>query len=394
MPGDILGVKMDKLIQKLDSEIISGTFSKAVLSGCFDPAVKKTVYTLRTKKDTPYLFEEKFTQDGKAYHTYLPCDNAAEHIINASELFKQTDIQSAGFSAVILRSKKGALHIKYLQGRIKEEKTKDTKNYILSPDQKYDFLAALQIQDKNGRVHDKRQRKFRQINRFLQIVSDITQCLPDSNITVWDLCCGKSYLSFAVYYYFRFILNKEITVYCVDRKPDVIKECADIAKELGWDKMIFICGDIFKCLPDKSPDLVLSLHACDIATDMVLSEAVIRGAKVILSSPCCQHELSTQIKSEKLSFILREPILKQKLATVFTDALRCRLLHACGYKVTTLEFVDPDDTPKNLMIRAEKTYIPKNIRSAELHNYDTVCKDFDLSPTMRGLLDGFLSDLK
>lgn len=393
MPGDILGVKMQKLKQKLDDSIKNGALQKITLSGCFDGSVKKATYTVKTKKDTPYVFEEKFTKDGKAYHAYLPYEGAAEHILSSSGGYKQTDVSCADFSAVVLRSKKGAVHIKYLQAKQNNVKQTDDKNYILSPDKKYDFLTALKIQDVNGRVHDKRQSKFRQINRFLQIVSDITPSLPEDDITVWDLCCGKSYLSFAVYYYFRYVLDREIKIVCVDRKEDVIKECGDIAKSIGFDGMEFICGDIFKCLPNTSPDLVLSLHACDTATDMVLSEAVKRGAKVILSSPCCQHELSTQIKCDGLNFVLKEPILKQKLSSIFTDALRCKLLHAGGYRVTVLEFIDPDETPKNLMIRAEKTYVPKNIRKAEYEEYNAICKTLNVEPAMKKLLDVYLSDL-
>ena len=384
---------MQKLKEKLDNSIKNGQFNKTVLSGCFDSGVKKTVYTIKQKKDIPYVFEEKFTSDGKAYHAYIPYESASDKILSESERYKQTDIICPDFSAVVLRSKKGAVHIKYLQGQKKEDKPADTKNYILSPDKKYDFLVGLKIQDENGRVHDKRQSKFRQINRFLQIVSDVLPSLPSDDITVWDLCCGKSYLSFAVYYYFKYVLESNIKIVCIDRKEDVIAECDGIAKALNWDGMQFICGDIFKCLPDTPPDLVLSLHACDIATDIVLAEAVKRGAKVILSSPCCQHELSTQIKCDTLNFVLKEPILKQKLSSVLTDALRCKLLHAGGYKVTTLEFIDPDETPKNLMIRAEKTYIPKNIRKAEYEEYIAVCKMLNAEPTMKKLLENHLSDL-
>ena len=222
-------------------------------------------------------------------------------------------------------------------------------------------------------------------------MGDTVPALPGGDLTVWDLCCGKSYLSFAVYHYFRYVRGQNVSVYCVDRKADVIAECAGYAQALGWDGMHFICGDIFKCLPDVRPDMVLSLHACDIATDIVLSEAVKNGAKVILSSPCCQHELASQIDDKSLYYVTREPILKQKLSAILTDALRCRLLCACGYKVTTLEFIDPDDTPKNLMIRAEKALLPKTLRQAALEEYDGICKDLHADPTMRRLLDDFLT---
>ena len=384
---------MQKLSEMLQSSAADGTFIRAVCSGRFDKTVKKCVYTPAKRKNGAVIAEERFMPDGKALHSFVECKNFADVLAKESALYKQTDIFCGDFSACVLRSKKGAVHISYGKGAKAPDENKPDKNYILSPDKKYDFLVLLGIQDKNGRIYDKKQSKFRQINRFLEIVKDASSSLPEKDLTVWDLCCGKSYLSFAVYYYFRYILDRQIVIYCVDRKEDVIKECTDYAEQLGWDGMKFICGDIFKVLPDKPAELVLSLHACDTATDMVLSEAVRRGAKVILSSPCCQHELAAQIKNDGLSYILREPILKQKLSVVITDALRCRLLYAGGYKVTTLEFIDPEDTPKNLMIRAEKTYIPKKLRAAALKEYDGICESLNCRPTMRRLLDGFLSDL-
>ncbi len=383
---------MQKLVQKLDNAIADGTFIRAVCSGNFDKTVKKSVFTPSKRKNGYVIAEERFMPDGKALHSFCDPDKFAVYLSEISAGYKQTDVFCQDFTATVLRSKKGALHISFGQGKQMPETEKQEKNYILDPHKKYDFLVMLGVQDKNGRVYDKKQSKFRQINRFLEIVSDTVSSLPDNGMTVWDLCCGKSYLSFAVYYYFRRVLNKDITIYCVDRKEDVIKECAEYARQLGFDGMRFICGDIFKCLPDKPAELVLSLHACDIATDMVLSEAVKRGAKVILSSPCCQHELASQIKSPELNYILREPVLKQKLSVVITDALRCRLLYACGYKVTTLEFIDPEDTPKNLMIRAEKTYIPLKLRRAALDEYEMICKSLNAAPTMRALLDGFLNE--
>lgn len=384
---------MQKLVNLLDKAVTDGTFIRAVCSGRFDKTVKKSVYTPLSRKNGKAIAEERFMPDGKALHSFYETESFAGTLAEISAFYKQTDIFCRDFSATVLRSKKGALHIGYGDGKTTLQESKPDKNYILDPHTKYDFLVMLGIQDQNGRVYDKKQSKFRQINRFLEIVKDILSSLPEDDITVWDLCCGKSYLSFAVYYYFRFILNKNLQIYCVDLKSDVIKECDGYAKKLGFDGMKFICGDIFKVLPDKTAELVLSLHACDTATDMVLAEAVRRGAKVILSSPCCQHELASQIKSDTLSFVLREPILKQKISAVITDALRCRLLYAGGYKVKTLEFIDPEDTPKNLMIRAEKTYIPKNLRIAALKECDGICESINAKPTMRKLLDSYFSDI-
>ena len=384
---------MQKLLEMLKKAVSDGGFIRAVCSGKFDKTVKKTVYTPVKRKNRTVISQERFMPDGKALHSFYEPDEFVEALSVICGEYRQTDIFCTDFSATVLRSKKGAVHISCGKGSDKPKENKPDKNYILEPNKKYDFLYLLGIQDKNGRVYDKRQSKFRQINRFLEIVSDTLGSLPEDDLTVWDLCCGKSYLSFAVYYYFRFVLNRKIKIYCVDRKKDVIEECAAYAKQLCYDGMEFICGDIFKVLPKQTADLVLSLHACDTATDMVLAEAVRRGVKVILSSPCCQHELSSQIKCEELSFILREPILKQKLSGVITDALRCRLLYAGGYKVTTLEFIDVEDTPKNMMIRAEKTYIPKNLRIKALNEYDAICEKLNVKPSMRRLLDEFLSDI-
>ena len=384
---------MEKLFEKLEKELGSGGFAKAVLSGSFEGSVKKISYAPVNISDTVMIGRDIFTADGKALRKNLSVPEFLSDISGSCACFKQMNIFCAAFSAEVLRSKKGNVHISYGKGTQKAAAVSDNdrkKNYILSPNEKYDFLIMLGIQDKDGRVKDKKQSKFRQINRFLEIVADASKRLPEGDLTVWDLCCGKCYLSFAVYYYFTYIKKRRIEIYCVDRKNDVIGECGDYAGKLGFDGMKFICGDIFKCLPERDPDMVLSLHACDIATDMVLSEAVKRNAKVILSSPCCQHELADQLDCPDLYFITKEPILKQKLAAIITDALRCKLLCAAGYSVTTIEFVDPDETPKNLLIRAESSAVPVKIRRKEKEEYDMLCERLHADPLMRSLLSDTL----
>ena len=384
---------MEKLFAKLEKELSCGGFVKAVLSGSFDSSVKKVSYAPVLISDTVMIGRDIFTNDGKALRKNLSIPEFLSDLSDTCSGFKQMNVFCVNFSAEALRSKKGNVHISYGKGTQKAAAVSDNdrkKNYILSPGEKYDFLVMLGIQDKGGRVKDKKQSKFRQINRFLEIVADASKRLPEGDLTVWDLCCGKCYLSFAVYYYFTYIKKRKISIYCVDRKSDVIEECGAYAEKLGFDGMKFICGDIFKCLPDRDPDMVLSLHACDIATDMVLSEAVKRNAKVILSSPCCQHELAGQLDCPDLYFITKEPILKQKLAAIITDALRCKLLSAAGYSVTTIEFVDPDETPKNLLIRAELSAAPERIRRKEKEEYDLLCERLHAEPLMRSLLSDIL----
>ncbi len=228
------------------------------------------------------------------------------------------------------------------------------KNYILRGDE--DFLVALGVSDSSGRVHDKKQGKFRQINRFLEHIRDIESHLPaEGELLIYDLCCGKSYLSFAVYYYLTKILSREVRLLGIDLKRDVIKWCSELADSLGYRGMTFICDDIKSTPTDRAPDMVISLHACDIATDIVLTRAVELGAPIILSTPCCHRYLRDKISAPQLEFITRFPQLANKLAEAATDALRLLRLEAAGYRVSALELTDPDDTPKNTLLRAIRT---------------------------------------
>lgn len=225
------------------------------------------------------------------------------------------------------------------------------KNYILSGSEP--FLLALGISDKNGRVHDKMQGKFRQIQRFLEQIEEIYPHLPETGVlTVYDLCCGKSYLSFAVYAYLTVNKGREVDMLAMDRKRDVIAYCERCAASLSYRGMRFLVGDIRDLPKEGRVDLVISLHACDIATDIVLDTAARLRATVILSTPCCHRYLSTRLAAPSLSFVTRFPHLRGKLAEVLTDALRLSKLEAEGYRVSAVELTAPEDTPKNTLLRA------------------------------------------
>lgn len=231
------------------------------------------------------------------------------------------------------------------------------KEYIFGGDEP--FLCALEISDKNGRVHDKKQGKFRQICRFVEQISDIYSYLPsDGVLSIYDLCCGKSYLGFAVYHYLTIVKGRAVKMLGVDLKGETVKKCERIARELNFDGMRFISADIRDLPRGERPHLVLSLHACDIATDIVLDSAASLMADVILSTPCCHRYLSDRISSPALSFVTEHPHLKNKLCEVITDAIRLARLEAAGYKVSAIEFTDPDSTPKNTMLRAVKLISP------------------------------------
>lgn len=238
------------------------------------------------------------------------------------------------------------------------------KNHILSGAEP--FLIRLGISDGQGRVHDKKQPKFRQINRFLELIRDAESCLPENgSLGICDLCCGKSYLSFAVYHYFTAIRHRQVRMVGVDMKAEVMDDCNAIARELGMDGLSFVCADVSLYefgSPEDCPDMVISLHACDTATDRVLDRAIAWGARLILSTPCCHHEMMRRLDCPALDFIAGHSMLKQKLCDAATDALRLKRLEAAGYEVAALELIDPEETPKNVMLRGIRRYDPASAR--------------------------------
>lgn len=282
----------------------------------------------------------------------------------ASELvaeFSQIRLVCGDKEVTLLASKKGTVTLKgaaafesYLTDAEKTAVTRkidEQKSRTLGGDEP--FLIALGISDARGRVHDKRQAKFRQICHFLDHVSGIYPELPaEGTLTVYDLCCGKSYLSFALYHYLTEIKRRKVEMLGIDLKRDVMTECAQIARSLGFDGMLFRCDDVRNAKKEKVPDLLISLHACDLATDVVLDTGITLGARVILSTPCCHRALSAHIKSDVLAFASRYGQLRNKLCDALTDALRVLRLQSAGYSVTALELTDPDNTPKNTLIRA------------------------------------------
>lgn len=373
---------MEQIIKVISSCIENGTLKKIVLSKPNDKSIAKNVSRLVMIRDEVMLQTEIQYTKGGAKHVNTHSSDAARYIADEFKTsYMQINIVDVGGIAEGKMSKTGKFT--FLNKIKKADKTVDVssqnreKDYILSPNKKYDFLVELGIQDQNGRIHDKKQSKFRQINKFLEIIKNTVKYLPSDKIVIWDLCCGKSYLSFAAYYYFNSILNVNTTIYGVDLKKDVIEYCSSVAEKLSFDKLIFLHGDINEVPLPKKPDMVMSLHACDVATDIVLNNAVKNNAPVILSTPCCQHELAEKITPNELSFITEYPILKQKLSALLTDSIRCRGLEACGYDVTCLEFIDPEETPKNIMIKAIKT----TERSTEkISEYIALCEKYNSTP--------------
>ena len=339
-----------------------GALRKAVLSKSKNKSIIKAVVSPISLGDNLCLQTEYFHSDNKATHKNITVDeNCASSLSVIFEDFSQINVlthlgdceyksSNKGNSIIIGGDKlKKKLEVSDVKSNPVSNNNRE-KKYIL--DGSEPFLARLGVADKNGRIFDKKQSKFRQINRFLELVRDVEDKLPDREIRICDLCCGKSYLSFAVYHYFANVKGYNVKMTGIDLKPDVIDYCSAVASELGFDGLEFICKDIREYQTDTTPSLVISLHACDIATDIVLTKAAEWKADVILSTPCCHHELNHAINCDALSFITDYSMLRQKLCDAATDALRLKRLEAQGYSTVALELIDPDETPKNIMLRA------------------------------------------
>ena len=260
------------------------------------------------------------------------------------------------------------------------------KNYVLPAGIPCDFLIRLGIMGEDGTVFPRSYNKFRQINRYLEIVEDVFPYLPkDKTLKIIDFGCGKAYLTFALYHYLKVMKQRNVEIIGLDLKEDVIDFCSGVASDLGYDELKFLKGDIADYTDDHA-DMVVTLHACDTATDYALINAVAWNTKVILSVPCCQHELFKQIKNDLHKPILNHGILKDRFTEYLTDGLRGLKLEACGYDVAMIEFTSLEHTARNIMIKAVKTnaagvYAKKKREAAE-QQYQALCDFYQVTPTI------------
>ncbi len=324
----------------------------------------------------------------KEIHENFEADAAVKAVMEMVEHapgFKQLEMRNATHSATVLISKKGHVTVKerkvgaakLKQGNEQPISAKCTpaqnrrKQYLIPEGEPVDFLVELGVTNKDGYIVKARYDKFRQINRFLEFVRDIADELASKNcLNIIDFGCGRSYLTFALYWYLHKKLGMNVNITGLDLKQDVIDECSQLADRLGYTGLKFLHGDIADYETKDRVDMVVTLHACDTATDYALYNAVRWGARVILSVPCCQHELNGQIKGDMLAPVIRYGLIKERMSALITDALRADMLEEQGYKVQILEFIDMEHTPKNILIRAVKTY-PKMQPSKKLTHTDS-----------------------
>ena len=383
-------------LQSLFTDCLNETLIRVILS---NPSSKDGVIKICARpvlKNKSLLFQiEEYTKT-QVFHKNLTAGDAGSYLTgklfsdasSQTAEFKNALVETKSFTANVLVSKKGTITIKKkMNTSTKQPKISLSHNrkkkYILEEGIPVPFLIDLGVMTQNGSIVNAHYDKFRQINRFLEYIEDILPSLPTGReLRILDFGCGKSYLTFAIYYYLKVLKGYPVRITGLDLKEDVIRHCNELAVKYGYDKLEFLCGDIAYYDGCSQVDMVVTLHACDTATDYALAKAVGWGAKVILSVPCCQHELNKQMKNDLLSPVLHYGILKERMAALMTDGLRAQILEANGYRTQILEFIDMAHTPKNLLIRA----VYNGHCADNKAQIDELLAAFDVNPTLYRLL--------
>lgn len=383
-------------LQSLFTDCLNETLIRVILS---NPSSKDGVIKICARpvlKNKSLLFQiEEYTKT-QVFHKNLTAGDAGSYLTgklssdasSQTAEFKNALVETKSFTANVLVSKKGTITIKKkMNASTKQPKISLSHNrkkkYILEEGIPVPFLIDLGVMTQNGSIVNAHYDKFRQINRFLEYIEDILPSLPTGReLRILDFGCGKSYLTFAIYYYLKVLKGYPVRITDLDLKEDVIRHCNELAVKYGYDKLEFLCGDIAYYDGCSQVDMVVTLHACDTATDYALAKAVGWGAKVILSVPCCQHELNKQMKNDLLSPVLHYGILKERMAALMTDGLRAQILEANGYRTQILEFIDMAHTPKNLLIRA----VYNGHCADNKAQIDELLAAFDVNPTLYRLL--------
>jgi SAM-dependent methyltransferase len=333
---------------------------------------------------------EQFT-DTQAFHKNVRMDELADIVVDSlSNYFKKLAIQTRSVDYDILTNDGVAKIIKH--------KRKDSiasqnlnhnkvKQYLIPEDTIVKPLIDLGVLTADGKIVKSKYDKYKQINRFLEIINDAVKDIGDKRINIVDFGCGKSYLTFVLYHFLKEMQGYDISITGLDLKEDVISNCNLLAAKYGYDGLKFIAGDIKDYSPSGNVDIMICLHACDTATDYALYNAIRWGAKAIIAVPCCQHEINEQIQTDEYAILTRYGIVKERISALMTDAIRANLLELNDYEVQILEFVDLAHSPKNLLIRAIKKNITLDAKKRSSKEIDAILKEYNISPTLCKLLE-------
>ena len=383
---------MEDFIKKI-KEILEEEIIKIVISNKVNKDNKYNKINIELKennKGKKYYQIEKFT-DKQVFHENVEAVELEEVLIETIyNNYKQVSAWSNNTAFDLKISKKGKIFLgkkKSNNEKLVKKSHNKEKNYILKEGMIIEPLIDLGVFTKEGKVINSKYDKYKQINRFIEIIDDEIKKNNHEELTILDFGCGKSYLTFVLYYYFVKIKNIKVKMIGLDLKEDVIKKCNEIAKRYKYDDLHFELGDINGYKYENKVDMVITLHACDTATDYALYNAIKWNAKMIFSVPCCQHEFNKQIKPESLNILSKYGIIQERVSALMTDAVRGNLLEACGYKTQLLEFIDIAHSPKNILIRASKSNISKDKKEKALKEVEALIKEFNFDPTLLKLLE-------
>ena len=399
-------------LEKLLQEIVKETIVKMIIS---KPVQKSNPYKkIVIERKREYFQAAKYTEK-QVFHDNVKPEELLEYLTGLIvDIYLQVNAWDMEKEHILLLSKKGKVTYKTKKlpkpqnvaamqdgssegadGAVQASGSTEVsyaahnrkKNYILEEGQIIPPLVDMGVFTKEGKVVKSMYDKFRQINRFIEMIDDGVRDYQKDEIHIIDFGCGKSYLTFIMYYYFTEVRHMKVQMLGLDLKEDVIRKCNETAQKYGYNNLRFEMGDINGFKTPFDVDMVVTLHACDTATDFALYNAVCWNAKMIFSVPCCQHELNKQIQTEDLSLLTRYGIVKERFAALATDAIRANLLECCGYKTQLLEFVDFAHTPKNILIRAiRKPVVPASVKKKYLTEVENAMEEFNVNPTLYTLL--------
>lgn len=380
-------------LKKSINEIITSKPYKLVISNKKNKEVKYKKIDINLKQDKCKEFYqiEKFTEK-QVFHENIEISNIEEKVVEfLEEDYKQLDAWTDDEVFNIKISKKGKVFFGRKGGnnlsKAKQSKSHNKeKEYIIKEGMNVPALVDLGVFTKEGKVVKSKYDKYKQINKFIELVDHEIRKNDYKELTILDFGCGKSYLTFVLYYYFVEIKKINVKMIGLDLKEDVIKKCNEIAKRYNYENLHFELGDINGYKYNNNVDMVITLHACDTATDYALYNAIKWNTKMIFSVPCCQHELNAQMKSDNFSILTNYGIIQERVAALMTDAIRANLLECVGYKTQLLEFIDIAHSPKNILIRAVKSNISKEKREKSLNEVKNLLKEFNFEPTLYKLL--------
>ena len=359
---------------------------RLVLSKAKKEAIYSKIKIRPIKLKEEILFQASLTKGKQEIHQNYRQKEMMEKISLWMKDFSYLELEADRVWGQILVSKRGKMTIKTKSIKNEKQHSLDhnrKKNYLIEEGRPLSYLVDLGVMTKEGKIIHSSYDKFRQINRYLEFIEDILPKLDkEREITIIDFGCGKSYLTFAMYDYLCLQKGYDAKIIGLDLKEEVIKNCNALAKKYGYEKLYFHVGDIASFEGVDKVDMVVSLHACDTATDYALSKAILWGAKVIFAVPCCQHEMNAQIENSLLAPIFSYGVLKERIAALLTDGLRGKILECAGYDTQILEFIDMEHTPKNLLIRGVRKGDKKEF-SRELAS---LCEAFNINPSLKKLL--------